>query len=486
MTSPNPASPKVSLLIPARHAGLELERTVVEAHRYLKLRYADSFEILLIPNPKPGDESDPTIEIARRLEETFDRVRSIPHVSPPGTPGKGAALKTGFLASKGEWVFFTDADLPYDLEFFDGAAKKLEEGYDLVSGNRRLSTSHFHVPVKFLPLAYGRHRLGLWFNFWVRCIFPIATTDTQAGIKAMSRRLASKAFTNQACPGFFFDLEIFLAARGNDRAATELPVTLYLNSEKSTVRILRESGLAAYWLTRIFFRNLAHRYGKPTKKPDLLSFYPRASLLTRFFLYVRWKLTPYPVMASYLPRRGKILDLGCGHGLFSLALALESAGREIHGTDHDEKRIALARQAASSFHNLRFELQKGSVQASHELIHETDGIAMIDVMHYFDPKSQEELARTAFSELKPNGTLIVREVNPSGNAMSGLNRLYEKIATGIGFTRSGSHSLYFRSRAAWEELFTQIGFQVQSVRCSHFLFADILYVCQKPAEPRSP
>src|SRR5205823_4376538 len=146
------------------------------------------------------------------------------------------------------------------LDFFDRAVEKLRQGYALVTGNRRRDDSQFDVPVSLLPLAYGRHRLGLAFNRVVRGLLPIETRDTQAGIKAMSRELARLAFRRMECPGFFFDVEIFLAARANGLRQVELPVTLYLNSEKSTVRVLRESLLAAYWLIRLSWRQWRGEY----------------------------------------------------------------------------------------------------------------------------------------------------------------------------------------------------------------------------------
>jgi hypothetical protein len=96
----------------------------------------------------------------------------------------------------------------------------------------------------------------------VRAFFPVNTTDTQAGIKAMSRELAREAFSRLECPGFFFDLEIFLTARAKKMRQIDLPVLLFLNTEKSTVRIIRESFLAAYWLSRIYLRQLKGVYAQ--------------------------------------------------------------------------------------------------------------------------------------------------------------------------------------------------------------------------------
>jgi dolichyl-phosphate beta-glucosyltransferase len=249
-------APRVTLLIPAYASAGSLERTVEEAHRFLQSRHGDAFEIIMVPDESSGDG---TVEIAQLLAARLPHARIAPH---SGVAGKGAALRTGFEKARGEWIFFTDADLPYDLAFFDHAEAALRTGADLVTGNRRLLVSEFDVPVRLLRLAYRRHRLGLLFNRFARWLLPIETTDTQAGIKAMSRRMAERGFALQTCPGFFFDLELFLTAHRSGYHHRELPVILYLNSEKSTVRVLRESFFAGYWLLRITWQDRRGRYGR--------------------------------------------------------------------------------------------------------------------------------------------------------------------------------------------------------------------------------
>jgi dolichyl-phosphate beta-glucosyltransferase len=248
---------RVTLLIPAKNSGHSLESAVTEAHRFLGERFGESFEIILIPNPSPSDPRDDSPAVAASIADRLPRVRVCLH---EGKPGKGAALRSGFAQSRGEWLYFTDADLPYDLDFFDRAAQELSNGVEFVTGNRRMPISQFDIPVRLLPLAYRRHRLGVLFNRFVRLLMPIATTDTQAGAKAMSRRMAAAAFGRQTCDGFFFDLEFFLTARRQGFCQKELPVTLYLNSEKTTVRVLRESALAVYWLVRIFWQDRRRAY----------------------------------------------------------------------------------------------------------------------------------------------------------------------------------------------------------------------------------
>ncbi|MFL5813186.1 MAG: class I SAM-dependent methyltransferase [Bdellovibrionia bacterium] len=209
-----------------------------------------------------------------------------------------------------------------------------------------------------------------------------------------------------------------------------------------------------------------------------LSRYQGISLGTRAFLTLRWKLTPYLAMARHLPRQGKILDLGCGHGLLALALALESSDRQVHGIDHDAARVEAANTASQGIPNLKF--QKGNVLDPPPGHYQ--GIAMIDVMHYFEPKLQEKIFRQAFDALDPQGCLIVREVDPAGGGLaSWFNRFYEKVATMTGFTRAEKPGLHFRAPSGWIQALESVGFQVTSERCSSKLFADILYVCRKNA-----
>ncbi len=255
---PNPAPELgVSFLIPARRCDGFLEQTVLVVRDYLRTHFPGDYEIIIIPNGI-RDGGDQTYAISGALARRFSEVKVVPNKSPRG---KGAALRKGFAQSLGRWVFFMDADLPYDITFFSSAARLLADGIDFVTGNRRLPQSRFDIPVSVLRLAYRRHRIGLTFNRVVRWLFPIVVTDTQAGIKAMSRRMAEVAFSQQTCPGFFFDIEFFLSCAGSGFRRADIPVTLFLNSEKSTVQLLQGSTLAAIWLVKIFWKFRCGWYG---------------------------------------------------------------------------------------------------------------------------------------------------------------------------------------------------------------------------------
>lgn len=470
----------VSFLIPARNAATSISATLGIVHAYLTRRMGSNFEIIVIPNPASPGSDDGTERESRAVAARLKEVRVIPNYD---GLGKGSALQSGFRVSRGNWIWFTDADLPYDLGFFDRASDLMKQGADFITGNRRARESVFCLPNHLLHAAYTRHRLGLFYNSFVRKFFPVKTQDTQAGIKAMSREFAEAAFARMTCTGFMFDLELFLVAEESGFEHVELPVILELRSEKSTVQVFKETVRAVYWLTKIRnqFRRGHYRLGADISP---IARFRRVPWGTRVFLSLRWRLTPYEYMSGYLPKSGKILDLGCGHGLFALTAAMRSRGREVVGIDHDPARVALAHGAAAGAVNLSLKagrLQDALSGSSGESA--WSGISMIDVLHYLSPGEQEALVRSAWDRLAPGGVLLVREVEPDSGIASWINRLYEKVATSSGFTRSERDSNAFRSRAGWRDLFRSTGFQVTDERCGSRIFSDVLFVCTKAESP---
>ena len=201
-----------------------------------------------------------------------------------------------------------------------------------------------------------------------------------------------------------------------------------------------------------------------------------APLSTRFFLRLRWWLTPYRRMVAHLPPGGMVLDLGCGHGLFAFAAAEDDPARMVLGVDHDASRIAMAKEAARNLPQLTF--------ATGDILNPPDGlhaaVALIDLMHYFTPDDQERLVQSAFAKLRSGGRLIIREVDPEHGPSSLLNRVYEAIVTAVGFTHTRKEGFHFRTRREWVALLERCGFRAQSMPLSFFLFADVLFVGEKP------
>ncbi len=211
---------------------------------------------------------------------------------------------------------------------------------------------------------------------------------------------------------------------------------------------------------------------------EVLRRYAGVGFVSRLFLSARWRWTPYQQIADYLPVDGTILDLGCGHGLLSLAMGLSAPRRMIHAIDHEPSRVAIARAAASGLDNIA--VQAASLfdfVASEHWQGAVDGIVIIDAIHYLSRSEQESLLIHARNALRPGGVMLIRDVDAAAGNTFFINRLYEKTMTGLGFTVG--KDLNFRSQAEWLDLLRKTGFDCTSEPCSRFPFADRLFVCRQ-------
>ncbi len=211
----------------------------------------------------------------------------------------------------------------------------------------------------------------------------------------------------------------------------------------------------------------------------VVSLFVEAPFFTRCFIWLRWKMTPYARIASALPSRGRVLDLGCGHGLLAIMLCTSSDEREIIGIDHDASRVRLAGNAmARSANDRRSTFEVGDLERALSKFADRSlaGIAMIDVLHYFDSEAQNALLQQAARVLEAGGVLAIREVDSDGGVAATWNRLYENAATRVGFTRSARRQLQFRSAGAWTKMLEGAGFTVSSEPCGSPIFSDVLFI----------
>ena len=108
-----------------------------------------------------------------------------------------------------------------------------------------------------------------------------------------------------------------------------------------------------------------------------------------------------------LPASGRILDLGCGHGLFALLAASRAPGREVLGIDLLEERLEIGCRVASRYGvgNVRFERRSAEDLPEWRF----DAVAVADVLLYLPRESQRAILERCASRLAPGGRLLVKE-----------------------------------------------------------------------------
>lgn len=69
--------------------------------------------------------------------------------------GKGAAVRRGMLAAKGDYRIFTDADIPFEFEAIENFLHYIsDKEFDIAIGDRRLPESNYFSKIK------GARKLG--------------------------------------------------------------------------------------------------------------------------------------------------------------------------------------------------------------------------------------------------------------------------------------------------------------------------------------
>jgi dolichyl-phosphate beta-glucosyltransferase len=144
--------------------------------------------------------------------------------------GKGYAVKTGIMASKGQFVIFIDADGSIDPEEIKKMGKNLI-GFDAVVGTRASNKS----VVKKQPLI--RKALGIIFNTYVNAVFGICVKDTLCGFKGFKYNVAMKIFRNLKSNRWVFDVEIFYKIRKNKYTLYQTPIH-WVHKENTKIKRL--------------------------------------------------------------------------------------------------------------------------------------------------------------------------------------------------------------------------------------------------------
>jgi 2-polyprenyl-3-methyl-5-hydroxy-6-metoxy-1,4-benzoquinol methylase len=168
---------------------------------------------------------------------------------------------------------------------------------------------------------------------------------------------------------------------------------------------------------------------------------------------VRFRIIPEEFLLcidQHLPNSGRVLDLGCGFGLFTLWFAHRRPECQFVGIDSSARRIRAARELAETLQvrNVTFECQDivlcqtGSINAAY----------CIDLLHHIPPAAGERLLRRLFEQLEPEGKVVVKDITtrPRG----GLYFTYV-----LDFLVSPKDTFYYRDAALWSALLGVIGFK---------------------------
>jgi len=176
-----------------------------------------------------------------------------------------------------------------------------------------------------------------------------------------------------------------------------------------------------------------------------------SSFSDKLYIYLRYIILPFYLIEKYIPKKGKIVDIGCGHGAFSIYLALKEKSREIIGLDFNKKRIESANKAASNLKNVKF-YSKDFIKDP--AITKTEAIILIDLLHHVPYNTQKDLLEDCFKKIKKGGELIIKDISDKPRWKYYHNYLHDKLL-------SGQTDLFFIQPKKVKNLLTEVGFRIK-------------------------
>ncbi len=158
----------VSVVVPLLNEEESLPELTERVHQNLT-QFGRTYEIIFVDD----GSTDKSYDVIRSLKEKFPAVRAIRFRK---NFGKSAALSEAFKIVRGKYVITMDADLQDDPDELPNLINKLEEGFDLVSGWKKIRHDPFS---KTLPSRF--------FNWVTRVMTGIKLHDFNCGLKAYRR-----------------------------------------------------------------------------------------------------------------------------------------------------------------------------------------------------------------------------------------------------------------------------------------------------------
>jgi glycosyltransferase involved in cell wall biosynthesis len=195
--------------------------------------------------------TDGSVDLARELGARVVHVQA---------RGYGSALRGGFAAARGEYILMGDADGSYDFGHLERFVEKLDEGAELVMGNR---FDGGIAPGAMPPLHRYFGNPGLsWLG---RLFFGAKVSDFYCGLRAFRRDVLAQL--DLQSPGMALAVEMVAKAALYGLRVTEVPTTLSpdLRSRPPHLRTWRDG-----WRTLRLFLLYSPRW---------LFFYPGAILM---------------------------------------------------------------------------------------------------------------------------------------------------------------------------------------------------------------
>lgn len=199
----DPLHPSLSVVLPAYNEADNIDEAIEGSVNALRALVRD-WEVIVVDDGSADDT-------ASRVAAWSVREPGVRLVKHPQNRGYGAALRSGFRAARMDFVFFTDADLQFDLTELSLLLPHTRR-YDIVAGYRHDRQDPWN------------RRLNAWaWGRLVDAVFDVGVRDVNCAFKVFRRDVLDRVVIRS--DGAFVNTEILAKARARGVRVRQVPVT---------------------------------------------------------------------------------------------------------------------------------------------------------------------------------------------------------------------------------------------------------------------
>ena len=201
-----------------------------------------------------------------------------------------------------------------------------------------------------------------------------------------------------------------------------------------------------------------------------------SSWVVRVYCYIRFLIMNMRILEEieqYLPKDGRILDVGCGFGLFSLYFVSCSEKRTVQSFDRSSGRIQQAQESAARLgltERVQFEVCD---VLNYEFKDEVDAVVMLDLLHHIPAGVVPKLIGHIYDTMSEQGTVAIKEVMSKPWWKMAFTWILDKAM-------DPRASVNYYSKEQMIEMLEAHGFDVKCHQLLDILpYPHILYICRK-------
>lgn len=209
---------EISVVLPCRNEETALGQCLARIKEVIKKNNIKG-EIIV------SDSSNDRSPIIAKEQE----VRLIKH----DQEGYGRAYLEGFKLAKGQYIFCADADGTYDFNELPKFINYLQNGFDLVIGNRFAGT----IAKNSMPWLH-RYLGNPLFSFLFKLFFKVKLHDIHCGMRAISKKALDQL--DLQTTGMEFASEMIIKATKQNLKIKEVPINYYQRFGQSKLKTLSD------------------------------------------------------------------------------------------------------------------------------------------------------------------------------------------------------------------------------------------------------